>query len=47
MGLIQGRVSHIVWPPQRIGAVEKKYPQGESNPTNSTKTQGRERTSFS
>lgn len=28
MGLIQGRVSHIVWPPQRIGAVEKKYPQG-------------------
>ncbi|EEF34285.1 mitochondrial inner membrane protease subunit 2 [Ricinus communis] len=28
LGLISGRVTHIVWPPQRIGEVEKKIPQG-------------------
>ena len=27
LGLIQGRVTHIVWPPQRIGVVESRYPQ--------------------
>lgn len=27
LGLVQGRVTHIVWPPQRIGAVERRYPQ--------------------
>lgn len=24
LGLIRGRVTHIVWPPQRVGAVERK-----------------------
>lgn len=27
LGLIQGRATHIVWPPQRIGVVERRYPQ--------------------
>lgn len=27
LGLVQGRVTHIAWPPQRIGAVEKRTPQ--------------------
>ncbi|XP_050213982.1 uncharacterized protein LOC126665278 [Mercurialis annua] len=26
LGLINGRVTHIIWPPQRIGEVEKKIP---------------------
>ncbi|KAF3449576.1 hypothetical protein FNV43_RR10305 [Rhamnella rubrinervis] len=26
LGLVKGRVTHIVWPPQRIGAVEKRIP---------------------
>ncbi|PON51171.1 Peptidase S26A, signal peptidase I [Parasponia andersonii] len=28
LGLVQGRVTHIVWPPQRLGAVEKRVPEG-------------------
>nr|AHW98600.1 ossigP3 [Oryza punctata] len=28
LGLMQGRVSHIVWPPNRIGRVERKMPEG-------------------
>ncbi|KAL9242394.1 hypothetical protein vseg_016396 [Gypsophila vaccaria] len=27
LGLAQGRVTHILWPPQRIGKVEKEVPQ--------------------
>nr|GMD01500.1 mitochondrial inner membrane protease subunit 2 [Ipomoea batatas] len=27
LGLICGRVTHIIWPPQRIGAVERSLPQ--------------------
>lgn len=27
LGLVQGRVTHIVWPPHRISAVERKYPE--------------------
>ncbi|KAL6278121.1 hypothetical protein ACE6H2_021722 [Prunus campanulata] len=27
LGLVQGRVTRIAWPPQRIGAVEKRTPQ--------------------
>lgn len=27
LGLIRGRVTHVVWPPQRISAVERRYPQ--------------------
>ncbi|RXI01383.1 hypothetical protein DVH24_014732 [Malus domestica] len=27
LGLVQGRVTHIVWPPQRMGAVERITPQ--------------------
>ncbi|GAV75476.1 Peptidase_S24 domain-containing protein [Cephalotus follicularis] len=28
LGLIQGRVTHIVWPPQRIGEVKRSIPPG-------------------
>ncbi|PWA75100.1 Mitochondrial inner membrane protease subunit 2 [Artemisia annua] len=28
LGLIRGRVTHIVWPPQRIGKIDRKLPQG-------------------
>lgn len=27
LGLVQGRVTHVVWPPQRIGAIERRRPQ--------------------
>ncbi|KAK9118084.1 hypothetical protein Scep_016177 [Stephania cephalantha] len=27
LGLIQGRATHIVWPPQRVGKLEKRMPQ--------------------
>ncbi|XP_006653159.1 mitochondrial inner membrane protease subunit 2-like isoform X2 [Oryza brachyantha] len=28
LGLMQGRVTYIVWPPNRIGPVERKMPEG-------------------
>ncbi|KAF8397302.1 hypothetical protein HHK36_016215 [Tetracentron sinense] len=28
LGLMCGRVTHIVWPPQRIGEVERRIPEG-------------------
>ncbi|KAM7467985.1 hypothetical protein LguiB_015547 [Lonicera macranthoides] len=28
LGLIQGRATHIIWPPQRIGKVDRRIPQG-------------------
>ncbi|XP_052173143.1 uncharacterized protein LOC127788643 [Diospyros lotus] len=28
LGLVQGRVTHIIWPPQRVGRVERRIPQG-------------------
>ncbi|XP_054780251.1 uncharacterized protein LOC129287976 [Prosopis cineraria] len=31
LGLVGGRVTHIVWPPQRIGAVKKTPPEGLSS----------------
>ncbi|KAK9291262.1 hypothetical protein L1049_009450 [Liquidambar formosana] len=27
LGLVRGRVTHIVWPPQRVGAVERRVPK--------------------
>uniref|UniRef100_A0A0C9QNG5 Mitochondrial inner membrane protease subunit 2 n=1 Tax=Wollemia nobilis TaxID=56998 RepID=A0A0C9QNG5_9CONI len=27
LGLITGRVTHIIWPPNRVGAVEKQFPK--------------------
>ncbi|KAL4606199.1 uncharacterized protein LOC142609749 isoform X1 [Castanea sativa] len=27
LGLVKGRVTHVVWPPQRIGLVERVFPQ--------------------
>ncbi|KAJ8464981.1 hypothetical protein OPV22_027533 [Ensete ventricosum] len=27
LGLVQGRVTHVVWPPQRIRKVERKFPR--------------------
>ncbi|XP_028086655.1 mitochondrial inner membrane protease subunit 2 isoform X1 [Camellia sinensis] len=27
LGLVQGRVTHIVWPPRRVGKVERRIPQ--------------------
>jgi inner membrane protease subunit 2 len=32
MGLLQGRVTHIIWPPQRIGRVDRKMPEGRIMP---------------
>ncbi|KAF7845376.1 mitochondrial inner membrane protease subunit 2 [Senna tora] len=31
LGLVRGRVTHVVWPPQRIGAVKKTSPEGFSS----------------
>nr|XP_043634423.1 mitochondrial inner membrane protease subunit 2-like [Erigeron canadensis] len=28
LGLIRGRVTHIIWPPQRVRKIERKFPQG-------------------
>eukprot|EP00245_Coleochaete_scutata_P007671 TRINITY_DN2321_c0_g1_i3.p1 TRINITY_DN2321_c0_g1~~TRINITY_DN2321_c0_g1_i3.p1 ORF type:complete len:168 (+),score=15.32 TRINITY_DN2321_c0_g1_i3:98-601(+) len=28
IALLEGRVSHVIWPPTRIGPVEKKLPEG-------------------
>lgn len=28
IALMRGRVTHVVWPPQRLGPVESKYPTG-------------------
>ncbi|KAL5213713.1 hypothetical protein ABZP36_002865 [Zizania latifolia] len=30
LGLMYGRVTHIVWPPNRIGRVERKMPEGRT-----------------
>ncbi|PSS34674.1 Mitochondrial inner membrane protease [Actinidia chinensis var. chinensis] len=27
LGLVRGRVTHVVWPPQRVGKVERRIPQ--------------------
>ncbi|KAG2690833.1 hypothetical protein I3760_09G208100 [Carya illinoinensis] len=27
LALVQGRVTHIVWPPERLGGVERRYPK--------------------
>ncbi|CAD6259365.1 unnamed protein product [Miscanthus lutarioriparius] len=32
MGLLRGRVTHIIWPPQRIGRVDRKMPEGRIMP---------------
>lgn len=28
LGLVQGRVTHIIWPPSKIGQVERRIPEG-------------------
>ncbi|XP_042516871.1 mitochondrial inner membrane protease subunit 2-like isoform X1 [Macadamia integrifolia] len=28
LGLVEGRVTHIIWPPQRVGEVERRIPRG-------------------
>ncbi|KAI3970605.1 hypothetical protein MKX01_024252 [Papaver californicum] len=30
--LLQGRATHIVWPPERVGKVEEKMPEGRLGP---------------
>ncbi|KAF5747617.1 putative mitochondrial inner membrane protease subunit [Tripterygium wilfordii] len=32
LGLVRGRVTHIVWPPQRIGDVNRIFPQDRLSP---------------
>ncbi|XP_066358524.1 uncharacterized protein [Miscanthus floridulus] len=32
LGLVQGRVTHIIWPPSRTGRVERKIPEGRISP---------------
>ncbi|CAM0947465.1 unnamed protein product [Alopecurus aequalis] len=32
LGLVQGRVTHVVWPPHKIGRVEKRMPEGRVMP---------------
>jgi hypothetical protein len=32
LGLVQGRVTHMVWPPHKIGQVEKRLPEGRVMP---------------
>ncbi|XP_038721034.1 mitochondrial inner membrane protease subunit 2-like [Tripterygium wilfordii] len=32
LGLVRGRVTHIVWPPQRVGEVNRMVPQGRLSP---------------
>uniref|UniRef100_A0ACD5WQK6 Uncharacterized protein n=1 Tax=Avena sativa TaxID=4498 RepID=A0ACD5WQK6_AVESA len=32
LGLIKGRVTHIIWPPSKMGRVERKWPQGRVLP---------------
>nr|CAB3497074.1 unnamed protein product [Digitaria exilis] len=32
LGLVQGRVTHIIWPPSKIGHVERKMPEGRISP---------------
>lgn len=32
LGLVQGRVTHVVWPPHKIGRVNKRLPEGRVMP---------------
>lgn len=32
LGLMRGRVTHVVWPPHRIGRVDRKIPEGRVMP---------------
>ncbi|XP_047083593.1 mitochondrial inner membrane protease subunit 2-like, partial [Lolium rigidum] len=32
LGLIKGRVTHIIWPPSKMGRVERKWPEGRVSP---------------
>ncbi|KAF7073611.1 hypothetical protein CFC21_078568 [Triticum aestivum] len=32
LGLVQGRVTHVVWPPRKIGRVDKRVPEGRVMP---------------
>ncbi|OVA09129.1 Peptidase S26A [Macleaya cordata] len=32
LGLLQGKATYIVWPPQRVGQVEKRMPEGRLLP---------------
>ncbi|KAM0879333.1 hypothetical protein ACQ4PT_034309 [Festuca glaucescens] len=32
LGLIKGRVTHIIWPPSKMGRLERKCPEGRVSP---------------
>ncbi|KAM0938902.1 putative signal peptidase I [Dioscorea sansibarensis] len=32
LGLVKGRVTHVIWPPHRIGAIERKVSTGRTPP---------------
>ncbi|KAM3258928.1 hypothetical protein ACQJBY_050599 [Aegilops geniculata] len=32
LGLVQGRVTHVVWPPRKIGRVDRRVPEGRVMP---------------
>uniref|UniRef100_A0ACD6AGX9 Uncharacterized protein n=1 Tax=Avena sativa TaxID=4498 RepID=A0ACD6AGX9_AVESA len=32
LGLVRGRVTHVVWPPHKIGRVDKRMPEGRVMP---------------
>lgn len=32
LGLVSGRVTHIIWPPSKIGKLERKMPEGRISP---------------
>ncbi|XP_072975692.1 uncharacterized protein [Typha angustifolia] len=32
LGLVQGRVTHVIWPPQRISRIERKIAEGRVSP---------------
>ncbi|CAA7394681.1 unnamed protein product [Spirodela intermedia] len=29
LGLVKGRVTHVIWPPQRVGKIERRLPSGK------------------
>lgn len=32
LGLITGRVTHIIWPPSKMGRLERKWPESRTSP---------------
>ncbi|KAK6943117.1 Peptidase S26 [Dillenia turbinata] len=33
LGLIQGRATHVIWPPQRVGKINRRVPEGSRLPS--------------